>query len=342
MKYPAQESTPDLIEELGWKSRGIAYDITPVYHATINDLDMAKIQHFLATRKSATTVPMSHVSVENAMLAYQIIKKDHGHTYPTVAGILIFGNNPQFFFSEARIMCAQFPGTTIGSEVVASQDCLGTLDEQFKKAYNFVIQQLNVSWKIVGPLREERLEIPVQAIREIIINAIIHRNYHISGPSKIAVFDNRIEIFSPGSFPGPIVQHLKSGFTYPRNTTICKILREMGMIETFGLGFLITFSSYEKENLKTPEIIDGENFVKCILPRRVPEGRTLPISITAGSTDLTAILHLFLTATEISVSDVVKTLHLTRVTASRKLAALVAHGFLKRIGKGRGIRYIKK
>jgi ATP-dependent DNA helicase RecG len=52
--------------------------------------------------------------------------------------------------------------------------------------------------------RDERLELPQEALREVILNAIIHRDYFLPGPTKIAIFDDRIEIFSPGTFPGPL------------------------------------------------------------------------------------------------------------------------------------------
>jgi ATP-dependent DNA helicase RecG len=169
------------------------------------------------------------------------------------------------------------------------------------------------------------------------MNAIIHRNYHIQGPSKIAIFDNRVEIFSPGNFPGPLSQNLCSGFTYLRNSSVCKIFREMGLIENFGLGFITTFTSYEKAGLKNPEVIEGENFVKCILPRRVPEN--IIVLKKSVEQDLDAILNLFSNATEIHVADVINVLSFSRPTATRKLSELVKKGLIKKIGRGRGVRY---
>ncbi len=331
----------NIIEELKLDSRGIPFDSTPMYQAKEDDLDLEKIRKFIASRKSAETGKSSEPSLNEAMLSYRIIAKEHERYYPTVCGILLFGKNPQHFFPEARIMCNHFFGNEMSKEVVTSKECLGTLDEQLHTAYNFVLNSLYKSWKIIGVLREEQWEIPVQAVRELVMNAIIHRNYHIPGPNKIAIFDNRIEIFSQGSFPGPMGQNLKAGFTYIRNVGICKILREMGLIESFGIGFITTFSEYEKAGLRAPDIIEGENFIKCILPRRTADNVLVAPGTDAIPNDLRSIIDLFLTTTEITVSDVIQMFHLSRPTATRKLSKLIELGLIQKIGRGRGVRYIK-
>ena len=77
-----------------------------------------------------------------------------------------------------------------------------------------------------------------------------------------------IEIFSPGIFPGPLDTHnLKLSLTFIRNKIICKVFREACLIEKLGSGFITLFESYEKQGLHKPEVIEGEGFLKCILPR---------------------------------------------------------------------------
>ncbi|KKK54669.1 hypothetical protein LCGC14_3082370, partial [marine sediment metagenome] len=218
-------ATSDMIEELKWQSRGRSFDMMPVYHTSKEDLDDKKINEFLNHRK---TTKIANISNE-ILQSYHLIIEEHSSIYCSVGGILLFGKNLQNFFSEAMIICSHFSGIN-GRNAIASIDCTGTLFEQFNAAYNFVISKLERSFSIKGsPKRKEKLEIPEDAIREIILNAIVHRNYHINGPSKIAIYDNRIEIFSPGIFPGPIdVHNLNKGLTYIRNNVICKIFREAG------------------------------------------------------------------------------------------------------------------
>src|SRR3972149_12146906 len=133
-----------MIEELNWSTRGITFDAMPAYNANINDLGIEKIKKFLANRKSALAGSTLYSTLDEAMHAYQIVTENHSHSHPTVAGVLLFGKNPQQFFSEARIMCNHFHGLEMGKEVIASKECVGTIDEQFRLAYNFVINCLNV------------------------------------------------------------------------------------------------------------------------------------------------------------------------------------------------------
>jgi len=235
----------------------------PAHDATLKDLDNKKINDFLESRKG----PQTTGSQDTLLLSYHAITEEHSHYYPTVAGILAFGKNAQHFFSQAFIICSHFEGIS-GRTAFATQDYIGTVIEQYYQAFNFILNRINRSFVINGTERIETLEIPKEAIREILINAIVHRNYHIQAPIKIAIYDDRIEIFSPGNFPGPISsQNLCAGLTYIRNIALTKILRHAGLIETLGTGFPTLFESYEKRGLPMPEVIEGENYIKCVLPR---------------------------------------------------------------------------
>jgi len=328
----------DTIEELKWRSRGLSFDTLPVYHATIKDLDLKAFNEFLALRKSDRKGPKN---INDLLLSYQLITHEHAHTYPTVGGILLFGKQPQHFFSEAFIICSHFSGTE-GRQAIASRDCTGTLMQQFNDAYDFVLSRLNVSFTIKGPRRIEQLEIPKDALREMLINAIIHRNYHINGPTKIAIYENRIEIFSPGTFPGSLdVHNLKMGITYIRNKAIAKVFREMGYMEKLGTGFITLFESYKKYELPTPHVIEGVNYIKCILPR--PSGRVTVLKKMEETDDVRgSILNLFATSTALSMGEITKSLHMPRTSLGRKLAELVKTGVLKKTGKGKATRYVLK
>lgn len=326
-------ATAEMIEELKWQSRGCSFDTMPIYHAKENDLDEKKILQFLNERKEIKKVKtLSH----EILFTYELIAEEYALFYPTIGGILLFGKKPQKFLPEAMIICSHFSGVS-GRETIATIDCTGTLFEQFETAYNFILSRLSRSFSIRGPKRQEQLEIPPEAIREVLLNAIIHRNYHISGPTKISIYNNRIEFFNPGVFLGPLDGHsLKFGLTYIRNNAICKIFREAEYIEKLGSGFITLFNSYEQRGLYPPEVIEGENFIKCILPR--PLFSDKPIE-TDG--DAKKILALFEVAEELSISDVMKALHLSRPTAGRRLAGLIEQGLLESVGQGRMARYRK-
>lgn len=326
-------ATPEIIDELRWQSRGLSYDEMPVYRVRMDDLNINLFKQFLEHKKVAAP---KDIDINKAMRAYGLVIDEHMQTHPTTAGILLFGKDPQHFFSEAFIICTNFVGIS-GREVIATRDCLGPLSEQFGEAYNFVINRLNRSFSIKGAQRNESLEIPAEALREVLINAIVHRNYHIPSPIKIAIYENRIEIFSPGSFYGPLTaQNLVMGFSYLRNTVIAKIFRELGYMEKLGTGFKTLFESYAKAGLPKPQVIEGENYIKCILPRPTRDyekRRQL-------SDDEDRILNLFQITTELAAGDIIDELHIPRSTTSRILAGLTHKNILRRIGQSKGTRYI--
>jgi ATP-dependent DNA helicase RecG len=326
----------DTIEELKWRSRGLSYDMMAVYHATLKDLDLDKFNEFIALRKSERK---GKKNINDLLLLYHLIIHEHAHTYPTVAGILLFGKNPQHFFSEAFIICSHFSGIE-GRNAIASRDCTGTLLEQFQDAYDFVLSRLNISFTIKGARRSEQREIPEVALREMLINALVHRNYHINASIKIAIYENRIEIFSPGSFPGLLdVHNLKMGITSIRNKAITKIFREAGYMEKLGTGFITLFESYEKYGLPTPEVIEGANYIKCILPR--PSAR-VPILKDQEQDESQSIVNLFTVTTQLSIKEIAENLHMSRATIGRRLAELVKKGILGRRGQGKATRYVLK
>ncbi len=319
-------ATPEMVEELRWQSQGIDFERLPIYHAGIEELDQTAIEQFVNRRPNHGTP-----KVDSALLhSYGLVTSEHSRVYPTYAGILLFGKKPQVFCSEAMIICSHFHGTK-GREVIATVDCEGTIIQQFSQSYEFILSRLNRSFTIDGPQRTEEWEIPRIAIREALLNALIHRNYHIKGPTKVAIYQDRLEIFSPGGFPGPIkVDNLRAGLTYLRNPAICKVFREAGLVEKLGSGLIAIFDSYEQRGLAPPQIIEGENYIKCVLPRLIA---------TKLTEDDQYLLALFDRQNQISISEITQWCGISRATAQRRLSALVKSGQVEKLGAGPATRY---
>ena len=318
----------DMIDELRWQTRGISYDMMPVYRATKDDLNFDKMKLFFGERFNQ----VDRIVIEEILKAYELITEEQTIVYPTVCGLLHFSKNLDQWFPEAMIICTHFTGIA-GREAIATRDCKGTLFEQFAGAYEFGLGCLNRSFTIQGAAREEKYELPEIAYRELLLNAIVHRNYHIRAPIKVSIYQNRIEIFSPGEFPTPFAS-LKLGLTDIRNMAICKIFKEARFMEKLGTGLLTAFSSYEKWGLPEPVIINGDNFVKCVLPRATHTPKQ-----TLHEYD--HFLRLFIAADSLSVSEVIQALHIPRSTATRRLTGLVKQGLLKKSGRGKATRYHK-
>ena len=326
----------DLSEELKWQSRGINFDALPVYQASIEEsLDEKKILDFFQKRKGRDKVKVTPELLE----AYELIINEHGRLYPTAAGILLFGTNPEKYFSEGMIICTHFAGVD-GREALATRDCTGTLFQQYQEATAFILSRLYHSFTITGFERQETLEVPEVALREVLLNMLVHRNYHLKSPAKIAIYDNRIEFFSPGDFPGPLDTHnLLEGMSFLRNPAICRAFREAHLIEKLGTGLVSLFNSYMQMNLPRPQVVEGVCFIKCILPRNTPE--TIRLQQTKVlSDDLKSVFDLFGVANEISISDVIKALELPRSTIGRRLSILVESKLIIKKGTGRTARYV--
>lgn len=320
-------ATFELIQELQWQSSGLSFETMPQYQVNEEEIDLKKFEHFLEIRKNKGKAEANKVILK----AYDLIIEEHSKIYPTAAGLLLFGKNPQKLLSEAMIICSHFSGIS-GREALATIDCEGDLFNQFHQAEDFILSRLSRSYTIQSARRSELLEIPKIAIREALLNAIVHRNYHLKAPTKIAIYENRIEIFSPGQFPGPLdLNNLRAGITYLRNPVICKIFREAGYVEKIGSGLIAIFDSYEKQNLEDPQIIEGENYVKCILPRIKKKKKS-----TNDSDRILALLDIY---PEITLDQIQKTLSVSRTTATRRISQLINLGKIIRIGKTRSTRF---
>lgn len=259
------KATAEIINELQQQSRGISYDVLPVYNATIKDLDIAAVESFLKSRKGGARTSKA---TDELLRSYHLICDEHARSYPTVAGILLFGKQPQRILPQSFTICTQFSGHIGREGILASKDCEGTLFQQFENAYAWLWDTLNKSSVIKGLKRTDRLEIPEEAIREALLNSLLHRNWRIQGPNRILVYPTRVEFFSPGVFPGPLrIGQLELGMTHSRNHAITKIFREAGYIENLGSGFPTIFNAFRAAGLEKPQVMEGVEFVKCILPR---------------------------------------------------------------------------
>ncbi|MEI8025490.1 MAG: RNA-binding domain-containing protein [Pseudomonadota bacterium] len=323
-------ATADTIQMLQWASRGRFPDEYPVFRASWKDIDEQKFRIFLQNRKMQGSTP----DLRKIALSYHIITEEQGREFATTAGILLFGKETNVLLPECHIVCSQFKGIS-GREALRSIDCTGTLFEQFEQAFEFTTSCLSKSFQIRSVVRTEEYEIPLIALREIFLNAVVHRDYSLKAPTKIAIFDDRIEVFSPGNFPGPLtLDLLEAGITYVRNAFICKVFREAGYIEKLGTGFSIVFRLFREAHLLAPVVIEGSGFVKCVLSRKksspektavLPHDRALQIIKSRGA---------------LSIRDLSQELQISRATAGRILKTLIEANKIESQGRGPSTRYI--
>ena len=164
-------------------------------------------------------------------------------------------------FRFAKIQCALFKGND-RDEFLDKKEYSGPLYEQIEEAYRFVLRHINRSAEINGLLRKERYELPVGAIREMIINAQCHRSFMDSSCVQVALFDDRLEITSPGMLYGGLtLKEAVNGRSKIRNKAIAEVFSRMELIEGWGTGIRRIIKRAEEYQLRTPEFTEiGDTF----------------------------------------------------------------------------------
>lgn len=156
----------------------------------------------------------------------------------------------------SRIQCAQFKGIE-RVHFLDKKEFEGPLCEQIDGAYNFVLSHINMALEIDGIVHKEKYELPVAAIRELIVNAVVHRNYQMSSSVQVAVFDDRVEISSPGGMYGSLtLEEALQGRSSLRNQTLARTLEKIGIIEGWGSGFKRVFDLCDEQNISHPEFLE--------------------------------------------------------------------------------------
>lgn len=151
-----------------------------------------------------------------------------------------------------------FKGTT-KAVFVDRREYAGPLWEQIDEAFQFVLRNIHLGATIVGIYRQDIYEIPPDAIRELIINAMVHRSYLDHGTIQVAVYDNRLEITSPGKLPmGQTMERMKEGYSKIRNEALAHAFAYMNLIEHWGSGIPRIIDKVKAAGLREPEFIGGE------------------------------------------------------------------------------------
>ena len=151
-----------------------------------------------------------------------------------------------------------FKGTT-KAVFVDRREYTGPLWEQIEEAFQFVLRNIHLGATIVGIYRQDIYEIPPDAIRELIVNAMVHRSYLDHGMIQVAVYDNRLEITSPGKLPmGQTLERMKEGYSKIRNEALAHAFSYMNLIEHWGSGIPRIIEKVKAAGLREPEFIGGE------------------------------------------------------------------------------------
>lgn len=208
----------------------------------------------------------------NNLLSWGIIAEKDGKTYPTNSFALLTGNE----IIPTKIQCGVFKGDN-RAIFVDRREFTGPIQNQIEEAYKYVLSKINLGAEMEGLYRQDMYELPIGSIREIIANAVTHRSYLEPGNVQVALYDNRLEVTSPGMLlNGVTIEKIKEGYSKVRNRAIANAFSYMRIIEEWGSGIPRMFDEFSKYGLAEPELVDMDgdfrvNFYRSSVTPRVTE-----------------------------------------------------------------------
>ncbi len=249
------------LKELELEGQGISYDSLQDIGREFEQkkaLDLCTYMKQIAINASKTEEEKA--SIKDMTLEkledFGLLCKVGRDRYPTHAFDLMTDNHNK----AAKIQCALFKGTS-RDIFIDQKEFTGPIQEQVEEAYQFVLRHINMGANIEGLFRADIYELPITAIREMIANAVLHRSYLDRSCIQVCIFDDRIEVLSPGMLYGGLdIITAKHGKSTCRNEAIAEAFHYMKIVEAWGTGIPRIISRCKEYGLKEPlfeELGDG-------------------------------------------------------------------------------------
>lgn len=260
------------IQEMTLSARNRSYDT----EKTSRELTTDEIQAFcnrlyqhareLCVNEEAKSA-IRQISISQ-LLSFRLVHEENGRYYAANGYQLLDGRLEDY--PDAAIQCAVFKGTT-RNIFITRKEFSGYIDEQVESAYAFVLEHINLGARIDGLARQDIYELPIRTIREMITNAVCHRSYLCPGKVQVALFDDRLEVTSPGMLDKNLtIEKMKAGISKIRNTAIARVFAYMNMIEAWGTGIPKIFQEAKDYGLREPELLDMGSDFRINLYRGTP------------------------------------------------------------------------
>lgn len=200
----------------------------------------------------------------------------NGNIYPTVAGVLLFGNNPEQALFQAGIVFCSINGNKIADPLIDRKVFTSTLKENIDAFCELMKNIIPNYPEIVGPTRIEKGLFPDEVVREAVVNALIHRDYTFMAKVRIFLFKDRLEIRNPGGLPnGVTIERMKDGISKYRNPTLARFMSIYHYMEYAGRGVPMILEKMRAIFAKEPEIKVENGEVTLIIypPQEKNNGR---------------------------------------------------------------------
>jgi ATP-dependent DNA helicase RecG len=237
------------------------FDELPVQGTSYKDISIQKVNKYVH-RLGQSEMPVEEAIMISQMKAMRIVSAstEGDQNNATIAGLLSFGNNVGTHFPSYEIRCGAYRGVAVTDPVVQEKNCDGCLDQQIEDAIAFLKFHIPQNQKMIGAKRADEWIIPIDAIREAVVNAVCHRDYSIEGSAiRIFVFNNKVEIHSPGGLSNSLSLEELPYQQNNRNQAIASFLSGWGYAEKRGKGILMMQKLASSSDIKFSYRLQNNN-----------------------------------------------------------------------------------
>ena len=301
-----------------------SYEVTPLEGASFGDLDRTLLNNY--AEAVGHPEPLRLLHARNLLTS-------NGNV--TTAAVLLFGTHPQGWLPEAFVRVLRYQGTERGSgarqRLVQDVIVEGPIPRQLAKAREVVLDLVPARRGLVHGRFERLPLVPEDAWLEGLVNAAVHRSYSISGDHiRVEIFDDRIEIESPGRFPGLVDPSQPSDIArFARNPRITRVCADLRFGQELGEGIRRIFEEMHLAGLSDPEYSQTAGSVRLLLSCQ-PADRELEQRLLPGARD---VLRGINQAGQLSTGDLMRTTGQSRPAVIRHLRTLEAEGLVEWVGR---------
>lgn len=266
-------ASPDDERILNEKRRSVdlSFDLKPVVSASIDDLDIGLFQRiYLPSAVAFDILEENERPLEHQLVSLRLLNSVEAQI-PTVVGILSVGKTPRDYIYGAYVQFLRINGAELTDPIIDQKE----IDDPLPDMLRLIDDLLEINIVTGSTFVESRLEskqpdYPIEALRQLIRNAILHRSYEANNtPVRITWFTDRIEIFNPGGLFGQVNEsNLGRGATDYRNPHIAEALKNLGFVQRFGFGIPVAEKALAENGNPPIEFQIAPNSVLAIIRRR--------------------------------------------------------------------------
>ncbi|MDE3015615.1 MAG: putative DNA binding domain-containing protein [Pseudomonadota bacterium] len=268
MKDVASEQQERVLSERRVSST-LSYDVTPYQGATLDDLALDLFEVYRKGAISADIIEANGRSIEEQLASLRFF--DLRMQCPTIAGILLFGKNPRYFLPGAYVQYLRFPGTAITDEPDDQQVVSGDLGSVMRELEIRIKTNLTTHLEKVSTLQEKVYHnYPEVAVRELLNNAVMHRDYRSHTPVRLYWFEDRIEIQNPGALYGEVTLDTIISRNSYRNPVIAETMKTLGYVNRFGYGIQRAKKALNDNGNPEPVLESANSVFLAKIYRRAP------------------------------------------------------------------------